>query len=292
VVATAQDAGSAAPGAAAGAVDRSRGGSAPVASLRNVSFTYPNGTEAVRDISLEIEDGRILGVCGPSGCGKSSLLALLAEIRHPTAGEITWSPDPLASRPGAQPRHPLSMVFQKDTLLPWLTVEANVRFFQTLNKERRADVDELIPELLELTRLREFANAYPYQLSGGMRRRLAFITAMAAQPRLLLLDEPFSALDEPTRIAIHQDVLDIVRRLGTTVVLVTHDLAEAVSLCDEVVILAARPGRVAARHPVPFGRERKVMELRERPEFLELYGRLWHDLSVQIRDAQERQDER
>jgi NitT/TauT family transport system ATP-binding protein len=253
-----------------------------IASLRHLSFTYPNGTQALDRLSLDIPEGGVLGVCGPSGCGKSSLLSLLAGIRLPSAGQIVWSDDPIV-REGKAPRHPLSMVFQKDTLLPWATVDANVRLFYTLNKRRRAEADEIVAELLELTGLTAFKDAYPYRLSGGMRRRAAFISALAAQPRMLLLDEPFSSLDEPTRVAIHQDVFDILRRLGTTVVLVTHDLAEAASLCDEIVILTHRPASIAARHQVPFGSERVIMQLREQPEFLELYGRLWHDLSRQIR---------
>ena len=252
-----------------------------VASLRRLSFTYPNGTQALDGLSLDIPEGGVLGVCGPSGCGKSSLLALLAEIHRPSAGEITWSDD-TATSVGQSARHPLSMVFQKDTLLPWATVEANVRLFYTLNKRRRAEADKVVAELLELAGLTAFKDAYPYRLSGGMRRRVAFITALAAKPRLLLLDEPFSSLDEPTRVAIHQDVFDILRRLRTTVVLVTHDLAEAASLCDEIVILTHRPASVATRHQVPFGAERAIVKLREQADFLELYGRLWHDLSLQI----------
>ena len=177
------------------------------------------------------------------------------------------------------------MVFQKDTVLPWLTVTQNVRLFYTLNRERRAEARQVVPELLEMAGLSGFADAYPYQLSGGMRRRVAFITAMAARPRLLLLDEPFSSLDEPTRVAIHQDVLDIIKRLGTTVVLVTHDLAEAASLSDRVLILTNRPARVAADHRMPFGDDRTVIDLRRRPDFLEMYGTLWQDLSLQIRRA-------
>jgi ABC-type nitrate/sulfonate/bicarbonate transport system ATPase subunit len=115
-----------------------------------------------------------------------------------------------------------------------------------------------------------------------MRRRVAFLTAVAPLPRTLLLDEPFSSLDEPTRVEIHQDVLDIARKYEMTMVLVTHDLAEALSLCDEVLILSSQPGRVVSRHPVPFGPERVMLELRQTPDFLDMYGRLWRDLSEQI----------
>lgn len=257
-----------------------------VAELRKVSFSYPNGTEAIRDVSLRIPSGRVIGICGPSGCGKSSLLSILAGSRSPTSGELAWSPDANPTKP----RHPISMVFQKDTLLPWLTVERNAQLFQRFNRSSKSANADLIDSLISLVGLQDVRSLYPYQLSGGMRRRLAFIAAMAAQPRLLLLDEPFSALDEPTRIAIHQDVLNIIRRLGTTVVLVTHDLAEATSFCDQVVILSRGPGKIAATHDVPFGNSRDVFDLRETPEFLKLYGQLWHDLNVEIKreDGDER----
>jgi NitT/TauT family transport system ATP-binding protein len=251
-----------------------------VATLEGLTFVYPNGTHALSNLNLTLIEGGILGICGPSGCGKSSLLALLAGIRRPTAGEIRWTPD---ARPDGHARHPISMVFQKDTLLPWLTVTDNVNLFFALNRKHRAGAAAIADELLEMVGLQAFRRAYPYQLSGGMRRRAAFVVAMVARPRLLLLDEPFSSLDEPTRVAIHQDVFDVVRRLGTSVVLVTHDLAEAATLCDEIVILTDRPGTVAGRHAIPFGDERDVVELRERPEFLTLYGALWHELSLQIK---------
>lgn len=249
--------------------------------VEHVSFSYPNGTEALRDLSLEVEPGQIVGIVGPSGCGKSSLLALLAQFTRSTAGQIVWSKD-LDPK-----RHKLSMVFQKDTLLPWLTVEENIHLFRTLNRRRAVDLGAPVDELLALAGLADFRRAYPYQLSGGMRRRTAFVSAMAAMPELLLLDEPFSALDEPTRIAIHQDVLEIVRRHDTSVILVTHDLAEAATICDEILVLSARPARVVSRFKVPFPRNREVLGLRQTPEFLELYGDLWHELSVQIRGGSE-----
>ncbi len=249
----------------------------PWVRLEDVTFSYPNGTQAIGRTSFEIAEGSIVGIVGPSGCGKSSLLSLLSGINEPTSGRVVFSDDPAGS--GAR-RHPMSMVFQKDTLLPWLTVEQNVQMYQRFTKRRRRGSNDLVDELLELASLTAFRGAYPYQLSGGMRRRVAFLTAMAAEPRGLLLDEP-------TRLAIHQDVLDIIRRQGTTVVLVTHDLAEAISLCDEVLILTNRPGTIAARHEVPFGRERDVLGLRQRADFLELTGELWTELSRQIKRSQE-----
>jgi ABC-type nitrate/sulfonate/bicarbonate transport system ATPase subunit len=244
--------------------------------LRDVSFAYPNGTVAVTGITLQVPHGRRIGIVGPSGCGKSTLLALVAGLNRPTSGELEVNRQ-------SSDRHPVSMVFQKDTLLPWLTAEQNVNIFYRFHRPAdRAEVRRRSAELIRMAGLEGFESAYPYQLSGGMRRRVAFLAGVAARPEILLLDEPFSALDEPTRVAIHQDVFDIVRDLGMTVVLVTHDLAEAVSLCDEVLILSARPGTIVTRHEMPFGAERNMLELRQTPEFLDCYGTLWHELGLQI----------
>jgi ABC-type nitrate/sulfonate/bicarbonate transport system ATPase subunit len=174
------------------------------------------------------------------------------------------------------------MVFQKDTLLPWLTVRDNVALYFRFNHASKASVRARVDELIELVGLTAFANAYPYQLSGGMRRRAALLAAVAPNPSVLLLDEPFSSLDEPTRVAVHQDMLRIIEQNRMTAVLVTHDIAEAISLCDEVVILTSRPGRVFRRHTIPFGRHRNVLELREERRFLDLYATLWHELSLQL----------
>jgi NitT/TauT family transport system ATP-binding protein len=216
----------------------------------------------------------VTGIVGPSGCGKSTTLALLARLARPTAGSVEIAPP---SGKG----HPLAMVFQQDTLLPWLTVEENVGLHFRFRGGRQAAKEE-IAGLLEMIGLDGFARAYPKQLSGGMRRRVAFLAGIAPKPDVLLLDEPFSSVDEPSRVRIHQEVLSIVNRFRTTTVLVTHDLAEAITLSHRVAIFSARPGRVIEIHEVPFGRERNVLELRDSPEFLALYGRLWHELSAQI----------
>lgn len=258
--------------------------SAPLIDLRTVCFSYPSGTRVLNDVSLPIRPGAIVGVIGPSGCGKSTLLSLIAGLAQPTSGVI--------DRGGLSDsvRHDLAMVFQTDTLLPWLTASENVRFFAKFRKHglrwRRSaasrELDRRVQDLLRMAHLSDHSDAYPYQLSGGMRRRLAFLAAVAAEPQVLLLDEPFSSVDEPTRIGIHQDVFSIARGLNIATVLVTHDLAEAISLCDEVVLLTRRPAQIASTHAVPFGYERDMIDLRESPAFLEFYGLLWHKLSAQI----------
>jgi NitT/TauT family transport system ATP-binding protein len=244
-------------------------------SIKDIGYAYPNGTVALDGLSIEIEAGKVTGIVGPSGCGKSTLLRLIAGLASPTSGQIVVSGE-------ARDRHPLTMVFQQDTLLPWLTVRDNVGLFYRFNRAPKSDVRERVDALLGLAGLEAFSNAYPYQLSGGMRRRTAFLAGVAPQPHVLLLDEPFSSVDEPSRIGIHKQVLEIIHRLHITTVLVTHDLAEAVSLSDQVAIISARPGRVAVLHEIPFGDDRNVFTLRQRPEFLELYGQLWRGLSEQI----------
>lgn len=248
--------------------------------IHDLAFSYPTGVVALSGLDLNVPSGSSVAVVGPSGCGKSTLLQLLAGLRSAERGDITWP----AFRPGV---HPMSMVFQTDTLLPWLTAAENVALYFRLGRAGRrvdrATAAARVDALFRMVGLEDFAKAYPYQLSGGMRRRIAFMTAVAPQPAVLLLDEPFSSLDEPTRVAIHQDVLRIMSDLEMTVVLVTHDLAEAITLCDDVVILTARPGRVLSRHRVPFPRHgRNAVDLRHSREFLDMYALLWEELGSQI----------
>jgi NitT/TauT family transport system ATP-binding protein len=276
---------------ALGTTDATPGTRSTILKLDDVCFSYPSGPYVLDRVSLSIASGEILGIIGPSGSGKSTLLHIIAGLVQPTAGTI-------GRHYGDSDGHPLSMVFQKDTVLPWLTVAENVSLFARFRKHGlhrslwqltsrrtsppRALLDHRVHELLETVGLADRADAYPYQLSGGMRRRLAFLTAVAANPQVLLLDEPFSSVDEPTRIGIHQDVFRIARTMGMTAVLVTHDLAEAITLSDRIVILTKRPARIAREQVVPFGDDRQIRELRETPEYLDLYGTLWHELVAQI----------
>jgi NitT/TauT family transport system ATP-binding protein len=246
----------------------------PAIVVKDLTFTYPTGTTALDGISLTVRQGERLAVVGPSGCGKSTLLYLLAGLYRPTSGQVMVTVN-------ERRRSPVTVVFQGDTLLPWMTAEENIKLFAKFQKHP-SDLQERVDSLLKMTGMSSFAKSYPYQLSGGMRRRVAFLAAVAPQPEILLLDEPFSSVDEPTRVAIHQEVLRITERLNTTVVLVTHDLAEAATLSDVIVILSRRPAQIFSRHSVNFGRERNVLQLRQSPEFLKLNGALWHDLSLQL----------
>lgn len=241
----------------------------------DVGFDYPNGTRAIDHLDLDLPAGTSTAIVGPSGCGKSTLLSLIAGLRTATRGVVEVDRS-------TRDRHPLTMVFQKDTILPWLTVEQNVRLYTRFQRVAKQEAAAKARELIRMGHLQGFESAYPNQLSGGMRRRVAFLAGVAPMPRVLLLDEPFSALDEPSRIAIHQDAFRIIREVGMTMVLVTHDIAEALTLCDRVVVLTSRPTRVFEVHQVPFGDDRNMLSLRDTPEFLRLYGLLWSQLRQQI----------
>jgi NitT/TauT family transport system ATP-binding protein len=245
----------------------------------DLNFRYPSGLQAVADFTADIKAGEIVSIVGPSGCGKSTLLRIMAGLREPSGGRLSRR----APQPG---RHLCTMVFQEDTLLPWLKIAENVRLYSRFRGERASRSRQRVMELLEMVGLEKFANAYPSQLSGGMRRRVAVLTAVAPLPCLLLLDEPFSALDEPTRIAVHQDVYGLIRRFGITAVLVTHDLGEAVSLSDRILLLSKGPSSISKEYVTPFGSQRHFMEIRSEPSFLEAYAEIWHD----FREQQSRPD--
>jgi NitT/TauT family transport system ATP-binding protein len=251
-------------------------------SFGHVTYSYEtSGAPALKDVNLEIPAGEITAIIGPSGCGKSTLLSLLANLRQPTAGDITWD-DSAVREVKASGGRLLTMVFQKDTVLPWLTVEGNVgfglRYLPGVNRKEKAERTE---ELLDMGGLTDVARKYPYQLSGGMRRRVAFLAGVAPHPRLLILDEPFSSLDEPSRVGIHADVLSVVQRLQMTVVIVTHDLGEAISLSDSVYMLSRGPGNIIKHEQMPFYADRDVFEIRQTEAYQSMYATLWETLSEQ-----------
>jgi NitT/TauT family transport system ATP-binding protein len=264
------------------------GAAVPLVSVRDVSFAYPNGVLAVKGVNFDVAPKGITSIVGPSGCGKSTLLRLISGLGMPTGGSVLR--DDSLKQDSA-----VTMVFQTDTLFPWLTVQRNVEVYSRFLplKQRRAEAaarKARAQHLLEMVGLTRFAKAYPYQLSGGMRRRLAFVSAVAPSPRLLLLDEPFASVDEPTRIQIHQDILQIIREQEMTAILVTHDLAEAISLSDTVLILTRGPGSVYKEHRIDFGLQRDVLTLRQGQDYLQLYGELWEELAQQIKLSKEQDD--
>lgn len=200
--------------------------------LQGVEQVYPNGTRALQPVSLRIEPGEFVTLLGPSGCGKSTLLKMVAGLLQPTAGRIALSDTHL------------SFVFQEATLMPWADVQTNVRLPLELAGLERRQADQRVDEALKLVGLQAFARHRPRELSGGMQMRVSIARGLVTRPRLLLMDEPFGALDEITRNKLDADLLDLWRQQGLTVVFVTHSITEAVFLSTRVIMMAARPGRV------------------------------------------------
>jgi NitT/TauT family transport system ATP-binding protein len=213
--------------------------SQPVVSLRGVGKTFASGTVALGGLDLDVRDGEFLSLLGPSGCGKSTALRIIAGLSEPTRGTVAWS--------GAQAGriNDIGFVFQEPTLMPWATVFANVFLPLKLAGIGRAEAAPRIMQTLARVGLSEFADGYPRQLSGGMRMRVSIARALVTAPRVLLMDEPFAALDEITRFKLNDDLIALWRELRMTIIFVTHSVFESVYLSQRVVVMSARPGRVS-----------------------------------------------
>ncbi len=243
----------------------------PFVSLRDVSKTFANGTPALANLDLEVRPGEIVVLLGPSGCGKSTALRLIAGLMRPSRGRIERGR-------GADE---LGFVFQEPTLMPWANVRANVSLPLRLKRMPRRDIGPRVAEALDMVGLAGFAESYPRELSGGMRMRVSIARALVTRPRLLLMDEPFAALDEITRFRLNDDLLRLRAGGGLTVVFVTHSVFESVYLSSRVLVVTAQPGRVAAEIPIPpFARNE---EFRTSPD----YGALCRQASQALRAAME-----
>jgi NitT/TauT family transport system ATP-binding protein len=238
-------------------------------------FTGKRGSEvhAFGPVDLEIGDGEFLCLIGPSGCGKSTLLRAIAGLVVPNAGDIEIAVE------GTRP--PIAMVFQDYGIYPWKTVEANVRFGLQLTGVSRQETKRRVDKWLEALRLQDFAKAYPHTLSGGMRQRVAIARALAVEPQILLMDEPFAALDAQLREVLQDELLALWQADRRTVVFVTHSLEEAIVLGDRVAVMSSRPGRIVDVVDVPFDRPR-TGALRNQAEFGQLRGQLWQLLQSEI----------
>jgi NitT/TauT family transport system ATP-binding protein len=232
---------------------------APLLTIEGVRKTFASGLEALAGIDLAVGSGEFVSILGASGCGKSTLLRLIAGLAEPSAGAVRWDHK-------RQENGGIGFVFQEPTLMPWANVFANVYLPLRLAGRSRAESAGRVTEALEQVGLGEFASAYPRQLSGGMRMRVSIARALVTQPEILLLDEPFAALDEQTRFKLNEDLLAVWRARRLTVLFVTHSVFESVFLSTRVVVMTARPGRVAADLPIRFTGERNAT-LRTTPEF-------------------------
>ncbi len=246
----------------------------PAIEVLSAEQVYPNGTRALTPVSLTIEKGEFVTLLGPSGCGKSTLLKMIAGLLEPSDGRILLSRKPVQE---ANADHQLSFVFQEATLMPWATVEANVRLPLDLAGVPKSESTPRVTEALKLVGLAKFAQQRPRELSGGMQMRVSIARGLVTQPQLLLMDEPFGALDEITRNRLDADLLKLWQQQGLTVVFVTHSITEAVYLSSRVIMMAARPGRVVEdiRINAPYPRDDAF---RTSPEFNEMVRHLHEQL--------------
>jgi NitT/TauT family transport system ATP-binding protein len=248
-----------------------------------ISHTYltrAGETLALNDLNLTVADGEFCGIVGPSGCGKSTLLAIICGLLAPTEGCVLID--------GVRIRGPsrrTGILLQKDHLFEWRTVLQNAELGLEIQGTGTVQARRRAHDLLQAYGLAGFESSYPYQLSGGMRQRVALVRTLATDPDILLLDEPFSALDYQTKLILERDVHAIIRRNGKTALLITHDIEEAVSMCDRVIVLGARPGKVKKVYGIALtgGAERTPISSRDAPEFRGYCKRIWEDLEVEQR---------
>jgi NitT/TauT family transport system ATP-binding protein len=219
---------------------------------------------AVEDVSFDVADGEFVCLVGPSGCGKTTLLRILAGLETATSGTVR-----------IKANGPPGMVFQEASIFPWLSVEDNIGYPLKIAGVPAAKRRVRVDELLALTNLADFRRALPHQLSGGMKQRTAVARALVDDRPILLMDEPFGALDEQTRVVLQQELLRIWGATGKSVVFITHSVDEALTLADRVLVMSHRPGRITAEVPIPFERPRDVFELRRDPRHGEITYQLW-----------------
>ena len=255
-----------------------------IAGLYKTFMTRTGPFTALDGISLDIARGNFCTIVGPSGCGKTTLLRILAGLDTATAGGATIVAD--------DPAKPLNaMVFQGESIFPWMTVWNNAAYGLRMRGAPRAQIREVVGHYLDRTGLLPFADRYPYQLSGGMKQRVSIARAFATDPEVLLMDEPFSALDEQNRTLLQEELLRIWDEAKKTVVFITHSVDEAVTLGDRIVVMTAHPGRIKSIVEVPFPRPRQVLGLRRDPAYGALVFRIWGDLRDEVDRARRQEAE-
>ena len=249
----------------------------PLLEFKDVSLTYHTKTGetlAAEHMSFSVSEGEFVAVIGPSGCGKTTVLSLAAGLLKPSSGEVL-----VYGKPPARGAEYLGYMLQKDELFPWRSVESNIVLPLEIKRMNTPERRKRALALAEKYRLGGFLKHLPDQLSGGMRQRAALIRTLAADPELLLLDEPFSALDYQTRLSVCDDVYNIIRSEKKTAILVTHDISEAISVADRILVLSARPARVTAAYKLGFG-STVPLKRRESPQFSGWFETLWRELNA------------
>ena len=245
----------------------------PMISLNDVSLSYHSvsgETKAVSHLSFSVSEGEFVTIVGPSGCGKSSILSMLAGLLPPSGGSISVNGN-------------IGYMLQKDHLLEWRTIRRNAQLGLELQGKLTAENIAFVDRMLEQYGLAEFKDRFPAELSGGMRQRAALIRTLAVRPDILLLDEPFSALDYQTRLSVADEIGTIIRKEGKTALLVSNDISEAISLSDRVLVLSGRPARLKKIHDIQLSVENRTpMKAREAPEFRDYFNTIWKELDVHV----------
>jgi NitT/TauT family transport system ATP-binding protein len=249
--------------------------------LRQLNLTYQslNGEiEALDDVNLTVEKGEFICVVGPSGCGKSTLLSIISGLLQPSSGQITVNGHPVLDH-----APDVGYMLQKDYLFDWRTIQDNVQLGLEIQGKLTRENRAYVKSLLKTYGLYEFRQKYPQQLSGGMRQRAALIRTLATRPEILLLDEAFSSLDYQTRLAVTEDIYAIIKQENKTAILVTHDIAESISMADRIVVLTKRPGTVKKVHTIRLSCEQRTpITSRDAPEFRYYFNMIWKELDVHV----------
>jgi NitT/TauT family transport system ATP-binding protein len=260
----------------------------PIIQTHQLTKTFVDADQrefhALGPVDMHIDSGEFVCIVGPSGCGKSTLLRILAGLDSPTDGTLEINADEDENRPFN------SMVFQGDSTFPWLTVHENVEYGLRMRGVSYRTREQVVAQMLQSVGLAGFAEAYPYQLSGGMRQRVALARAFANDPQVLLMDEPFGALDAQNRILLQDELLQIWEQNSTggqrkTILFITHSIDEAIVLADRVLVMSSVPGHIKATVPIPFARPRQTYELKRNPLFGELTYIIWEALRDEVNAA-------
>lgn len=240
--------------------------------IKNISLTYnspKSETLAIKDLSFDVKNGEFVSIVGPSGCGKTTLLSLIAGLIKQTDGQISFAKESSC---------PVGYMFQRDNLFEWLTIWKNVCLGFSFKKRRTKENIAYAKSLIEKYGLKDFVSHYPGELSGGMRQRVALIRTLCLRPDLLLLDEPFSALDYQTRLAVQDDVYEIIKREKKTAILVTHDIYEAIAMSTRIIVLSSRPATIKKIIDLNFDQNLTPFERRKQPNFQAYFDEIWEDL--------------
>lgn len=232
---------------------------------------------AMEDVSFQAREGEFVAIVGPSGCGKSTILNLLANILTPTGGEVL-----VRGRPASESRGEIGYVFQQDTVLPWRKLAQNIEIGLLIRGIPAAARRARVRQMIEMTGLVGFEDAYPGELSGGMRKRTAVAMALAYDPAILLMDEPFGAVDAQTRIGLHEQLMSIWQGTAKTILFVTHDITEAITLADRVIVMTARPARIKSEYVIDVPRPRSISGSLFGAKFADLYKNIWEDLRPEV----------